>query len=379
MSVISSGTTLTTALVQTGDTNGNLVFKTGASGTTALTLGSDQSATFAGAVSFGTSAFAAGSAAAPSITFTGDTNTGIYSPAADTIAFTEGGVESMRIDSSGNVGIGTSSPARRVDARSTSSDYQYRAGDSANPVLSYDFGRENTGGLFKFYGNQTGATGYIFDGVDGERMRITTTGNVGIGTSSPSARLQVEAPVAQLYLTSSTGTNLCLYRAINTGGTFFIGRENSTGSNFGIAYSALLWSTGAYPMVFATNDVARMRIASDGGIFSQPTGGGTLLEQFGCRAWVNFDGTGTVAIRASGNVSSITDNGTGDYTINFTTALTDANYNICGSAQEISGTGLPVLSPFQTSPATTSSLRVRTANASVTLVDPAIVSVSIFR
>jgi hypothetical protein len=47
-----------------------------------------------------------------------------------------------------------------------------------------------------------------------------------------------------------------------------------------------------------------------------------------CRAWVNFNGTGTVAIRASGNVSSITDNGTGDYTVNFTTAMPDANYAI---------------------------------------------------
>ena len=47
---------------------------------------------------------------------------------------------------------------------------------------------------------------------------------------------------------------------------------------------------------------------------------------YAARAWVNFNGTGTVAIRASGNVSSITDNGTGDYTVNFTTAMTDANY-----------------------------------------------------
>ncbi|MBV5344055.1 MAG: hypothetical protein JZU63_00175, partial [Rhodoferax sp.] len=47
---------------------------------------------------------------------------------------------------------------------------------------------------------------------------------------------------------------------------------------------------------------------------------------YACRAWVNFNGTGTVAIRASGNVSSITDNGTGLYTINFATALPDANY-----------------------------------------------------
>ena len=49
---------------------------------------------------------------------------------------------------------------------------------------------------------------------------------------------------------------------------------------------------------------------------------------YSARAWVNFDGTGTVAIRASGNVSSITDNGTGDYTVNFTTAMSDANYAV---------------------------------------------------
>ena len=53
---------------------------------------------------------------------------------------------------------------------------------------------------------------------------------------------------------------------------------------------------------------------------------------YACRAWVNFNGTGTVAIRASGNVSSITDNGMGDYTVNFTTAMSDANYSYCGTA-----------------------------------------------
>lgn len=53
---------------------------------------------------------------------------------------------------------------------------------------------------------------------------------------------------------------------------------------------------------------------------------------FGVRAWVNFNGTGTVAIRASGNVSSITDNGVGDYTINFTTAMPDADYAILAAS-----------------------------------------------
>jgi len=53
-----------------------------------------------------------------------------------------------------------------------------------------------------------------------------------------------------------------------------------------------------------------------------------------CRAWVNFNGTGTVAIRASGNVTSITDNGTGDYTVNFTTAMPDALYSVSQGLQE---------------------------------------------
>ena len=55
---------------------------------------------------------------------------------------------------------------------------------------------------------------------------------------------------------------------------------------------------------------------------------------FACRAWVNFNGQGTVAIRDSGNVSSITDNGTGTYTVNFTTAFADANYAVTTSAQD---------------------------------------------
>ena len=58
---------------------------------------------------------------------------------------------------------------------------------------------------------------------------------------------------------------------------------------------------------------------------------------YACRAWVNFNGTGTVAIRASGNVSSITDNGSGDYTVNFTTAMEDVNYSFTGSAGSVDG------------------------------------------
>ena len=64
--------------------------------------------------------------------------------------------------------------------------------------------------------------------------------------------------------------------------------------------------------------------------------------QQACKAWVNFNGTGTVAIRESYNVSSITDNGNGNYTVNFTTAMPDANYSLgqsvrWGTAGDMSG------------------------------------------
>jgi hypothetical protein len=69
---------------------------------------------------------------------------------------------------------------------------------------------------------------------------------------------------------------------------------------------------------------------------------------YACRAWVNFNGTGTVAIRASGNVSSITDNGTtGDYTVNFTNAMQDGNYSVAattGDAADVNQTNRAVVS-----------------------------------
>lgn len=63
------------------------------------------------------------------------------------------------------------------------------------------------------------------------------------------------------------------------------------------------------------------------GNLSFNSGYGSVATAYGCRAWVNFNGTGTVAIRASGNVSSITDNGIGTYTVNFSNAMPDANYS----------------------------------------------------
>ncbi len=96
-----------------------------------------------------------------------------------------------------------------------------------------------------------------------------------------------------------------------------------------------------------------------------------------CRAWVNFNGTGTVAIRASGNVSSITDNGTGDYTANLTTALVDANGSVVGGGFYFSGfnsSGEAV----QCALSTTSAVRITTGSTAAKL-DFNYVNISVFR
>ena len=71
-----------------------------------------------------------------------------------------------------------------------------------------------------------------------------------------------------------------------------------------------------------------------------PQLGGADVTTRLCSAWVNFDGTGTVAIRSSYNISSITDNSVGNYTINFTSAMSDANYSVGLVANDIGTAGL---------------------------------------
>jgi len=102
-------------------------------------------------------------------------------------------------------------------------------------------------------------------------------------------------------------------------------------------------------------------------------GNGTTIGTL-CRAWVNFNGTGTVAIRASFNVSSITDNGTGDYTVNFTTAMPDANYS---STALLGVTGGLIF--CKSGSASTTAWSVSCFNTSSTAVDPSVVSAAFFR
>jgi hypothetical protein len=131
------------------------------------------------------------------------------------------------------------------------------------------------------------------------------------------------------------------------------------------------------PAAQLTGDVAADRITSA----LNATGSAPI---YACRAWVNFNGTGTVAIRASGNVSSITDNGPGDYTVNFTTAMPDANYAAMGYAEYNSSPdsgdaaflGLRLASGSGFSP---SSFRTRVQSNSLTILDTPVVCIAIFR
>jgi len=96
------------------------------------------------------------------------------------IVFSQNATERMRLTSTG-LGIGTSNPQRKIDAQSTTADYQLRLGYNAS--FYYDIGRVNSNGYLGFYGSQTGATGFTFGGVDGTWATISSTGNLGLGVT----------------------------------------------------------------------------------------------------------------------------------------------------------------------------------------------------
>ena len=126
--------------------------------------------------------------------------------------------------------------------------------------------------------------------------------------------------------------------------------------------------------------VTSSQVAMFSGNLAFNSGYGSSGVAYGCRAWVNFNGVTTATIRASGNVSSVTRNGTGDYTVNFTTGMPDVNYSVVAMAQEVAGPSLVVMYVHRTAPYATGSIRLAAINTATTgVADSAFINVAVFR
>ena len=254
--------------------------------------------------------------------------------------FSLAGTERMRIDSSGNVGIGTTAPSQLLELNGASNPCLLIK-DTTNNVIAYTFADDSVANF-----GSASAHPVVFRIHNNEAARIDASNRLLVGTSSSSASARAVfqgnsfggSQPGIIYLqrdTSSVGLT-------NGNPMGYIIFGDNAGSNYAVIGCEADGSTGTsdYPsrLTFSvTRDgqaspTESFRISSTGAQSSVIPGGSTLYPQFGCRAWVNFDGTTATpsTIRGSGNVSSITKNGTGDYTLNFTTAMPDANYSWAG-------------------------------------------------
>jgi hypothetical protein len=236
--VITGGTITGVAL--TGNTFTSPVISGGSINNTPIGATTANTGAFSTLSATGVTTVQAGTVSAPAITTTGDTNTGIFFPAADTIAFTEGGVESMRIDSSGNVGIGAT-PTQKLDVFGS---------DNNNLIISRN--SNNTSSL-RFQSNaaagyivSAGAIPLIVDVNGSERMRIDSSGNLLVGTTA--------ASVYKTRIVGSAGTLVQFEQssASNNGLEISINSNNTTQKAL-LVYSTSSGLDNAY--IFTNGDI----------------------------------------------------------------------------------------------------------------------------
>jgi len=201
------------------------------------------------------------------------------------LLFSINGTTQARLDTSGNFGLGVTPSAWGSSFKALQINYSAIWGNPANTTIRFSTNTYNNGTNFiyltsnyaTYYAQDTGTHAW-FNAPSGtaattatftQAMTLDASGRLGIGVTSPTRTLDIAAATgtAIAFLSSTTGTNAVYYAAGNTGGNFHIGRENSAGTTFGSsAYASVLWSEGAYPLVFATNNNERARIDAAGNL-----------------------------------------------------------------------------------------------------------------
>ena len=237
------------------------------------------------------------------------------------------GTNALVVSSDGKVGIGTSSPSRTLSVRN-GSDNQIRVENGASATQSYEFGRNGTTGLLTFYGNQTGYTGYVFSGVDGERMRIDSSGNVGIGVAAPDVPLQVKGVIEAQATNSTNGWMMYTYT------------DNSFRLNYnGAGNDEVVITDNGYVGIGTAAPTSKLYVVDGGGIFDvQDSTGHARFTQASGSAQIGLFRSGASA--AGGGYIG----GDGSYLLNvFNTSFSkkatidhSGNLNISGSYGNIS-------------------------------------------
>jgi hypothetical protein len=163
-----------------------------------------------------------GSASSPSFAFSSDANTGMYNVGANILGFSTNGTERLRITSSGNVGIGTSSPSEELTIRSSVPKIQIEDSDGTNQYGQFYHSAGSTVILAR---NNTSDGTIVFQKYDGtttdETMRIGSSGNVGIGTSSPAVKLAVSNNGAEGIELVPSGGGEPIIQSYNRSGSAF--------------------------------------------------------------------------------------------------------------------------------------------------------------